>query len=472
MDQHLQTLLILGASGDLTERYLLPSLGRLLHAQPERRIKLIGSSRHDNPGWAHLVAEAFADYSGPAVEAAASSTGWVSADATSPDDWKPLLEQVEGQPVIYFALGAGVTRAACAALRDVGLPPDTRLVLEKPFGEDADSAAELNELVTGLVGEDQVFRVDHFLATPAVQSMRALRFANRSLEAIWSNRHVAELSVVWDEALGLAGRADFYDNTGALRDMIQSHLLHVLAAAIMPADPGPDADPVESALTSLRLAHGPGAARRARWTAGQINGEPVKAYADHDGVDPERSTETLAQIVLTSDLPDWQGVPLRLRSGKGLAADRRLLELRFRPARSSAHGLREPVDAEWLRIDILTGAVEWSLTSANPNDRGEVEPLLLRGGFYTPALPGESGQPATADDLVAAADAAVYARVLQAAMDGDESLSVTAADAVQCWRLVAPALAGFATGEVPLEEYPAGGWGPAGWDELPPSVGR
>ncbi len=467
MDQRRQTLLILGASGDLTERYLLPSLGRLLQAQPDRRIKVIGSSRNDNPEWSGLVADGFADYSGPAVASALSHTDWVTADAASVDDWGRLLAQVEGQPVVYFALGAGVTRAACEALREVELPADTRLVLEKPFGEDAESAAELNELVTGLVGPDHVFRVDHFLATPAVQSMRALRFANRTIDAVWNARHVAELSVVWDEALDLAGRADFYDDTGALRDMIQSHLLHVLAAAIMPPEADGDGDPLEAALTSLRLAEGDGAVRRARWTAGEIDGEPVEAYADHDGVDPGRRTETLAQVVLTSDLPQWRGVPLRLRSGKGLGEDRRLLEVSFAGAESGAHGLRELPHTGRLRIDILTGAVEWALTSANPNDVGQAEPFLLRGSFYSPAVPGQPDHQASLEDLIEAADAEVYARVLQAALDGDESLSVSAANAVQCWRLVAPALAAFAADEVPLEEYPAGSRGPDGWDEFP-----
>lgn len=466
MDQR-QTLLILGASGDLTERYLLPSLGRLLQAQPERRTRVVGSSRKDNPEWSQLVADGFADYSGPAVESALSDTEWVTADATSADDWRRLLAQVEGRPVIYFALGAGVTRAACEALREVELPTGTRLVLEKPFGEDAESAAELNELVTGLVGPDGVFRVDHFLAASAVRSMRALRFANRTIEAVWDGRHVAELSVVWDEALDLAGRADFYDDTGALRDMIQSHLLHVLAAAIMPPEVAGDGDPLEAALASLRVAEGDGAVRRARWTAGEIDGEPVEAYADQEGVEPGRRTETLAQVVLTSDLPQWQGVPLRLRSGKGLGEDRRLLEVSFADAESGAHGLRRPPDADRLRIDILTGAVELALTSANPNDVGEAEPFLLRGSFYPPAVPGQPEHQASLDDVIAAADAEVYARVLQAALDGDESLSVTAANAVQCWRLVAPALAAFAADEVPLEEYPAGSQGPDGWDEFP-----
>lgn len=466
MDQRRQTLLILGASGDLTERYLLPSLGRLLHDQAERRTKVVGSSRKDNPQWPQLVAEAFAGYSGPAVASALSDTEWVTADATSAEDWGRLLAQVEGQPVIYFALGAGVTRAAGEALRDVELPPDTRLVLEKPFGEDAESAAELNELVTGLVGADQVFRVDHFLAAPAVLSMRALRFANRTIDAVWNRRHVAELSVVWDEALDLAGRADFYDDTGALRDMIQSHLLHVLAAAIMPPEVGGDGDPLEAALASLGLAEGDGAVRRARWTAGEIDGEPVEAYADHDGVDPDRKTETLAQVVLASDLPQWQGVPLRLRSGKGLDADRRLLEVAFAGTDSGAHGLREHPRADQLRIDLLTGAVELALTSANPDDVGEAEPFWLRGSFHSPAVPGQPGDRASLDDLIEAADAQVYARVLQAALDGDDSLSVTAANAVQCWRLVAPALAAFAADEVPLEEYPAGSRGPDGWDEF------
>lgn len=451
-----QTLIILGASGDLTWRFLLPGLGRLLADEPDRRLQLIGSSRHDKDDWSDVVAERFEGHVSEAVDHTKQTTRWVTADVTKPEDLKRLFGGCDCAPVIYFAVGPDVALGACQALREVDIPAGTRLVLEKPFGHDADSADALNDLVISLVGQENVFRVDHFLATASVMGMTELRFGNPVLDSLWNRDHVDRVTVLWDEALGLAGRAGFYDKTGAVRDVIQSHLLQVLAATIMPQpEEGQHAtDAMRVALDSLRPWQGPEpSARRARWTAGTIGGRPVGDYADDEGVDPKRGTETLGQLIWTSDLPAWQGVPLVVRTGKGLGANKRYVELVF--AGDDAQ------QTNVLRLDIMLGSMELALQTSDP-DLGVPVGLSLMG---TP-LPDHDPSN-TSTKLYEGAEAAIYARVLHAALDNDQTLSVTTEAAVQSWRLVATALDAFAADDVPLEEYPAGSQGPQEWDDLP-----
>ncbi len=329
-------------------------------------------------------------------------------------------------------------------------------MLEKPFGHAADSADALNDLVIGLVGQDAVFRVDHFLATAAVLGMTDLRFGNPVLATLWNREHVDRVLVLWDEALGLAGRAGFYDKAGAVRDVIQSHLLQVLAATIMPRPESGQhvTDARRIALESLRPWPGPEPmARRARWTAGEIGGQAVGDYADDEGVDPARGTETLAQLIWTSDLPDWQGVPLVVRTGKGLGENKRYLELVFNGGAGQQPNM--------FRLDIMLGSMELHVRAGDPDGQAPVA-VTLAGSPLSGHDPAN-----TSTRLYEAAEAEVYARVLHAALDNDQTFSVTTEAAVQSWELVAPALDAFASGEVALEEYPAGTQGPEDWQELP-----
>jgi hypothetical protein len=222
-----QTLVILGASGDLTRRLLLPGLGGLLAAGGGGHLELVGSARRDwdDRGWRALVADSFAagGASGERVDAVARSARFVGADVTSEDDLRRLLDGCTGRPILYCALSPQITMAACEALTRVGLPEGARMVLEKPFGTAADSATALNELLARLLPEDQVYRVDHFLGLSTVLNIFGLRFANRLLEPMRNAEHVESVAVVFDESLALEGRAGYYDSAGALVDMIQSH---------------------------------------------------------------------------------------------------------------------------------------------------------------------------------------------------------------------------------------------------------
>jgi glucose-6-phosphate 1-dehydrogenase len=234
-----QTLLILGASGDLTARLLLPGLGGLLAGDGVKDLLLVGSGRHgwDDTRWRRRVADSFAavDARGPQVDAVLNGARYLAADVTVERDLRRLLDARQGRLVIFFALPPSVTAEACRVLCGIGLPEGTRLVMEKPFGTDAASAAALNGLLARLVPEDQVYRVDHYLGMGTVLNIVGLRFANRMLESVLNADHVQSVDIVFDETLALEGRAGYYDGAGALVDMVQSHSLQVLALLAMEA---------------------------------------------------------------------------------------------------------------------------------------------------------------------------------------------------------------------------------------------
>ncbi len=212
MSAQVGTFLLLGASGDLSGRLLLPALGQLLEQEPERReIVLIGAGTEEwsQDEWHHRVHSSLttAEIDEEVAAAILNATRYVRADVTKAEDLKGLLAAGPPAPAIYFALPPAVTVASCEALREVELPAGTVLALEKPFGTDAASAHALNRLLTQLVDEDHIQRVDHFLGRSTVLNLLGVRFANRLFEPLWNNQHIDSVTVVYDEQLTLENRA-------------------------------------------------------------------------------------------------------------------------------------------------------------------------------------------------------------------------------------------------------------------------
>lgn len=448
-DDPVRTLVVLGATGDLAARLLLPGLGRLLQREPARRLRLVGvgTEAWDDGRWAARVRESFGAVGAEAAGDAVDTVAYVRADVTSGEDLRRVLAAGEGPLALYFALPPAVTVAACRAMLGLQLPAGTRLVLEKPFGTDAASAASLNELLSRLVPEDRVHRVDHFLGRSTVLNLIGLRFANRLLEPVWNAQHVDSVDIVFDEHLGLEGRARYYDGAGALVDMIQSHLLQVLALLAMEAPASLDArdlrDRKAEVLRACRVAGDDPVAssRRARWTAGRVGDRDLPGYAESEGVDPSRGTETLAEVVLEVRSWRWAGVPFRLRSGKALGVARKEAVITFKPVPHLPTGLVGTSRPSRLRIGFGPDRLVLELDVNGPGD-----PLALDRVELCTEL-GEGGLPA-------------YGEVLAGVLDGDPSLSVRGDTAEQCWHVVEPVLAAWRRDDVPLEEYAAGSDGP------------
>lgn len=449
-----RTLLILGATGDLTSRLLLPGLAGLLASGQGKDLRLVGSGTQDwdDDRWRRQVADSFAasGAEGDPLDAVRDGARYRQADVTESDDLRALLQACEPPVAIYFALPPPVTAKACEALSSVDLPAGTRLVMEKPFGTDEAGARALNRLVARLVPEDHVHRVDHFLGKSTVLNLLGIRFANRLLEPVLNADHVQSVDVVFDESLGLEGRAGYYDGAGALVDMIQSHLLQVLSLLAMDAPPTLSAvDLRERKAQVLRATRvwddDPAASsRRARYTAGEVGGRTFPSYVDEPGVDPDRHTETLAEVVVTVDTWRWAGVPFRLRSGKALSAARKEAVVTFRPAPRVPDGLAGWERPDRLRVSFGPDRMSLDLNINGQDDPFVIEPVTLAADFG----PGELSP---------------YGEVLSGVLDGDPTLSVRGDTAEDCWRIVAPVLQAWREDAVPLEDYPAGSPGPKGW---------
>lgn len=447
------TLLILGADGDLTKRLLLPGLGTLLAAH-EMDLEVIGAGRSERTDreWRELVAGAVESVPERSRGRLLESTRYLRGDVTDPDVLARLLAACTHTPVVYFALPPAVTARVCLVLERLDVPEGMRLALEKPFGADLDSARKLNELLIRIVPERRIYRIDHFLGRATVLNLLGTRFANRMIEPIWHRGAIERVEIVYDETLALEGRAGYYDRTGALIDMIQSHLLAVLALVAMdPIDRVDEVvlrDAIAGVLKDTAVWGDDPAisSRRARYGAGEVEGRSLPAYADEPGVDPDHGTETLAQVIVGIDTERWRGVPFLLRSGKALGRGRKIARAVFRRA-APIEGLEGTPRSDWIELDLSSGEVEIGLTMNGGGDPFALEQTTLVAHQVPGAL-------------------LPYGEVLKGILNDDPTLSIRADIAEECWRIVEPVLAAWRADRVPLEAYPAGSDGPEGWHEV------
>ncbi|MDN4644001.1 glucose-6-phosphate dehydrogenase [Arthrobacter sp. PsM3] len=453
-----KTLLILGASGDLTGRLLLPGLARLVSRGRAAGLTLVGAGSDDwTPDqWLERVEESFADANSQAeaygrreLKRIRETTSYHRLDVTAEGQLAGLLAELEGPVAVYFALPPRVSQLACEALAPGQVPAGTRLVMEKPFGSSEESARHLNHTLAALVPEDHIHRVDHFLGKATVLNILGLRFANTFLEPVWNRNHIEKVEIVFDEDLALEGRARYYDGAGALRDMIQSHLLQIMALmAIEPPASVDERDLRDAVATVLRASSikAPYAksTRRARYTAGSIGGRKVPDYAKEEGVDAARGTETLAEVEVEINNWRWQGVPFILRSGKALGTKRKEAVVTFRPVPHLPRGFTGVDFPNQLRIGFGPDTLQFDVDVNGP---GEVLSL----------------DRATLKAELSASELLPYGEVLEGVLTGDPLLSVRADTAEDCWRILEPVLKAWARDSAPLEEYAAGSAGPDGW---------
>jgi glucose-6-phosphate 1-dehydrogenase len=440
-------IVILGITGDLARRYLVPALAALDRAgQLPAHTQLVGIGR--TPLTEEALHERLREGVGgrtldsPVVDRIA----YHRADV---DDAPALRKALgDGPAVIYLALPPEVAEHAVQAIAAAGPAPGTRIVVEKPFGHDLASARRLNDLLHATFPEDDVFRVDHFLHKQTVQNVLGIRFANRIFEPLWDRDSIERVEICWDEQVGLEGRAGYYDRSGALRDMIQNHLLQLVALVGMEPPATMSArDLRDRKVEFLRAVHRmtdedvAASTIRARYAAGRVAGEAYPAYVDEPGVDPARNTETFAEVTLRVDNWRWAGEPFVLRTGKAFGVARREIVIRYR-------------DVPHLAFD----------------DAFEPTPNLLRMALDPDRLTltlnvNGRGDPFDLEELDLAADLApnelsAYARVLRAVLEGDPVLSIRNDEAEEAWRIVEPILDAWARGVVPMGEYAAGSSGP------------
>jgi glucose-6-phosphate 1-dehydrogenase len=449
----IERLVVLGATGDLTARYLLPGLAALRstgHLGAGFRMTGVGRDdwRDDEfRRWVSAHLEAHAPHVRTADRhAVVAACAYRRADVTDPAAMAGILSEPE--PVAaYLALPPSVFAPTVSALHGAGLPQGSSIVLEKPFGESLSQAIELNALLARLLPEEAVFRVDHFLAMTTVQNVLGTRLANRAFESMWNSAHIAEIDIVWDETLALEGRAGYYDGVGALKDMLQNHLLQLLCLVAMEPPISLDArdlrDRKVDVLRSIRPLSEDDVfdrTRRARYTSGLVDGVSVPAYVDEDGVDPSHRTETFAEIELLLDNWRWHGTEFRLRTGKALRRDRKEVAVLFRPVPHLPRGFVGEPRPNVLRFGLDPERVSIEMSGVGPRAHTLV-PLTLTAEPEPAELPA-------------------YGRLLLDVFNRDPTLSIRADEAEQSWRVVTPVLAAWDANLVPLEEYGAGSDGP------------
>jgi glucose-6-phosphate 1-dehydrogenase len=446
-------LVIFGATGDLTARFLLPGLAAL-HAAGllGEGFTVTGAARDDWDEerfrtWAAAQLGRHApELPAASRQAVAASAAYRQADVCDPESVAAAVAGA-GPVAAYLALPPGVFPSAVSALRAVGLPAGSRIVLEKPFGEDLASAASLNRLLAETMSEREVFRVDHFLAMTTVQNVLGFRLANRMLEPIWNSSHIAEVDIVWEESLALEGRATYYDGVGALKDMIQNHLLQLLCLAAMepPVSLGERdlRDRKVDVLRSVRPMSAHEAARctrRGRYSAGRIGDVDVPAYVDEEGVDPGHLTETFAEVRFEVENWRWLGTAFRIRTGKAFGRDRKEVTVRFRDVPRLPSGPVVHPEPNVLRFGLEPESLSLELAGVGARV-GEISPLRLAAEVPAPGLPA-------------------YGQLLLDVLNASAALSIRGDEAEESWRVVTPVLEAWAAGLVPMEEYPAGSSGP------------
>jgi glucose-6-phosphate 1-dehydrogenase len=446
-DDHV--VVLYGATGDLAKRKLLPGLFRLHQVGLlPRGVRIIGTSpvELDEAGFRDHVRDSILGFAHPTpTDDEASAFLPVVTYAVSTSDDVSALEaavdhastQIGGTPRIlhYLSVPPFAFAPMVTALGGTRLTDDrARIILEKPFGHDEDSAKALNALLHSHFAEEQVFRIDHFLGKEDVQNILAARFANSVFEPVWNRHHVSHVQIDVPETLGLEGRAGFYEGTGAFRDMVVTHLFQALGIVAMERPEALHGEALATqklAVFESMLPVDPG-----RVVRGQYDG-----YLDEPGVAPGSSTETLVALEVQIDNPRWAGVPFYLRTGKALAQGRRVITLGFhKPEHDLFGGDHRPAA---LSFEIAEpGALTLHMLAKEPGPE-----MVLGRAPMTFAYRTAHGE---RNELEA------YQRLLHDAMCGDRTLFTRARGIERLWEVAAPLLATPPA----AHPYARGSWGP------------
>jgi glucose-6-phosphate 1-dehydrogenase len=444
----IERMVLFGASGDLTSRLLMPAVAQLAEAgllpQP---FTIVGSATSDwsSEEFREHIAEALKEHAALTLatrDAVVAMLSFQSADVTQSKDVSRLIGDDHPDTLVYLALPPVLLTSALPALATSTLGRSDAVAIEKPFGTDLASARHLNDILRIQLPEPTIFRIDHFLSNELVHRVIVLRFLNRVFEPIFNTVHVERVEVSWLESLTLEGRASYYDRAGALKDMVQNHLMEVMALVLMeqPAKLGPGSHRAVR-VEALRAVATPTPERmcrdtvRARYTAGMIGSRPVPSYVDEPGVVPGRNTETYASLRLDVDNPRWAGVPFTLRSGKAFTADSAEIAIHFRPLPQYLLAQWPGVEPNALRIGLKEPYVRLTTTLNGPERTADIRELEARS--TAPRLPA-------------------YAHLIQEMLKGDPMLFITGDEAEEAWRIIDPVMNAWAVGDVPLQEYPAG----------------
>jgi glucose-6-phosphate 1-dehydrogenase len=476
------TMVIFGASGDLAARKLLPALYNLAHegALPER-FNLIGAARRDQSTdqFREVARESVGNYSRrkpdeQVLDMLLERMYYVSVPFDDGDAYAELGRKIEeldeeaGQPLsrmYYLSTAPEYFPVIAEQLKANGLhrheEADVRVVIEKPFGVDLQSARKLQEVVSSVFRERQVFRIDHYLGKETVQNLLAFRFANLMFEPVWNRNYIDHVQITAAEDIGIGTRAGYYDTSGALRDLVQNHMLQLLTLLCMEPPSSFDANKVRDEKVKVLHAIQPPTPDdvaemtvRAQYTAGSPGGEDVPGYLEEDGVPDDSETETYAALRLEVHNWRWEGVPFFLRTGKRLSRKLTEIAVQLKPVPHLAFASDGSVGVQpnllILAVQPNEG-VSLSLGAKIPGSRMRIRPVNMEF-LYGSSFMSQSPE--------------AYERLIQDAMRGEATLFTRDDEVIAQWSIIDPILGAWQAGKPPKSTYEAGSPGPAAADEL------
>ncbi len=456
-------LVVFGATGDLAQRKLLPALfQRDAQGQIPERARIIGTSRKA------MSREQFRAFADAAIEAGAETDrevrqgfmerlDYVTVDAAGAkgwDDLDKLLKNSEDRVrVFYLAVAPDLFAPICSRLGDSRLvTPKSRVVIEKPVGKSGPSAKAVNDAIGQIFPETAIYRIDHYLGKETVQNLMALRFANALFEPLWNSTHIDHVQITVAETLGVEGRAGYYDTAGALRDMVQSHLLQLLCLVAMEPPRSIDADAIrDEKLKVLRSLKPMSKARnmvRGQYCAGEIAGKSLRSYLDELG-SPHSKTETF--VALKAEIANWRwsGVPFYLRTGKRLESRVSEIVVEFRRVPHNVFGAAAGVVSNnrlVLRLQPDEGVMLWVMIKAPGPGGMRLEHVPLDMSFA---------------ETFGGRNPGAYERLLMDVVRGDQTLFMRRDEVEAAWNWIDAILAAWKDTDDPLKPYKSGTWGPA-----------
>jgi len=478
-------VVIFGASGDLTARKLIPAVYNLgVDNLLPTDFHLVGYGRKEIPDeeFRSLAADSIREFSRRALvdevwDRIAANTTYVAGgydELAAFDRLARHLEAIERtvgrevQVLFYISTPPSVFApilenlgAVGLAQKHLGTPHHAKVIIEKPFGRDLASAQSLNTTIRSVFEEHQVYRIDHYLGKETVQDLLVQRFANAIFEPLWNRNYIDSVQITVAEEVGVGTRGGYYEQSGALRDMIQNHTMQLLALTAMEPPVSLDAEAIRDekvkllkAIQPLRLGPG-GDVARAQYASGMRDGQPAKGYLEESGIAPDSNTETYVALRLSINNWRWQGVPFYLRSGKRMA--RRVSEI--------AINFKQPPGT------LFAGSEQFSL--AGNTLAFQIQPDEGLSLILNAKIPGLQTrmQPVKMNFRYATTFGSntpeAYERLVLDAMVGDGTLFIRGDEAETSWRLCTPLLEHWAAnGREGMDSYPSGGWGPPSAEAL------
>jgi glucose-6-phosphate 1-dehydrogenase len=469
-------MLLFGGTGDLVTRKLLPALYRRYAAgqvSAESRIFGIARGALTRAEYLATAETACREFLGKEFDAQHWSAfsgliGYIKVDAATEADFVQLAASLKGREgfvrVFFFSTASNLFAAICQNLAKAGVVTAlSRVVLEKPLGHDAASADRINAVVGSVFTEQQIYRIDHYLGKEAVQNLMALRFGNALFEPLWRRGLIKHVQITVAEELGVERRGQFYDKTGALRDMVQNHLLQLLCIMAMEPPASSDPDAVRDEKLKVLRALRPLCDRdvltktvRGQYKAGAVRGAPVPGYLEESDIAPDSNTETFTAIKAEIDTWRWAGVPFYLRTGKRLQEHLTELVVTFDEV---PHPIFEkPATTNTANVLVIRlqpdECITLTILAKNPGEGMRLKPVSLQLDL------GETFKTRSLD---------AYERLLMDTVKGNLTLFMRRDELDAAWRWIDPIRAGWEQYDDRPKIYIAGSWGPASSSAL---IGR